>query len=349
MWTSNVASTTQVTDAHHDIDTFMDSNPNASASKRCRRDQPVMDMMAELASEEKKKGSPGSGIPAPPSHGPLAHGRLGVYMPITDTLEALTSLCASSACPSAGWGGDPFAEDGLPAWSGWRPAHAFATMGGGGETLRLAGREDVEAKVRALKPVGGAELIRSVTQAKQTDEWDIPGGWEWAVKKDITRVTQDFKCMEYVPFTEYREARVGGFTLEEHPTIDEVMDTCYVPPAEYRNAREQFRAERLPPPYLPPSYGSRTHGRLEVCVVYVDDVMLSVEICPYTNFIVSQYLTVSRALAVDELLPQLPANMPGARRHPPFAATPQVNDLTLPEVLFDPTMLSRHHALSAGG
>ena len=92
--TLGAASSTRVTDAHHDIDTSMVPIPNAY--KRRRRDQPVMDMAGPMSNGRKKKGSStyaegqlsgiGTAPCLPSSRGPLAHERLGACMLIADYL-----------------------------------------------------------------------------------------------------------------------------------------------------------------------------------------------------------------------------------------------------------------------
>jgi hypothetical protein len=89
--TLGAASSTRVTDAHHDIDTSMVPIPNAY--KRRRRDQPVMDMAGPMSNGRKKASSTyaegqlsgiGTAPCLPSSRGPLAHERLGACMLIAD-------------------------------------------------------------------------------------------------------------------------------------------------------------------------------------------------------------------------------------------------------------------------
>ena len=121
-----------------------------------------------------------------------------------DVVERIIELCAAAATSHA----DGFSsQEGLGLGSGWCDVALSGasltvdpTDGSAGDDAPPSGKPDVCS-------VTGEPVLRTISHAKASGDWDGPGGWREAHAKDYARCFVEFGCMRIVPVREYLEAR----------------------------------------------------------------------------------------------------------------------------------------------
>ena len=79
---------------------------------------------------------------------------------------------------------------------------------GGAQEENHIYKSDYTSECGLVRAIATAEPkpIRTVKQARQTPEWDIPGGWREGCQKDVGRCLKEYKTLSYVPASEYAKA-----------------------------------------------------------------------------------------------------------------------------------------------